>query len=83
MRTSLRKMGNSSGAIIPKHLLSEIGAETGDRIDIAVEGGKLVITPVRAHPRGGWSEDSKALTAAGEELAWPEFTNIDDENLTW
>jgi antitoxin MazE len=76
-------MGNSSGVIIPKPLLREIGAKVGDQVELVVEGGKLVLAPVKAHPRAGWAEDSKALAEAGEGLAWPEFGNVDDEKLSW
>jgi len=34
--------------------------------------------------RTGWAEASKALAAAEDDaLVWPEFANIDDENLDW
>ena len=84
MRTSLRKMGNSSGVIIPKPMLSELGARPGDEIEMSLEGGKIVIAPLKRIPRQGWREASKALAEAGEDgLVWPEFGNLDDENLTW
>jgi len=83
MRASIRKMGNSSGVIIPKPILKEIGVKAGDQIEMVVERGKLVLAPIESHPRAGWAEASKALAAAGEELAWPEFGNADDEKLVW
>ncbi len=83
MRTSIRRMGNSAGLIIPKPFLGEIGAKFGDAVEMTVQDGKIVVAPVEEHPRAGWAEDSKALAASGEELAWPEFANIDDEKLVW
>jgi antitoxin MazE len=83
MRASLRKMGNSSGVVIPKPLLRELGVGAGDPLDVAVNDGKIVITPIRPHPRAGWAEDAKRLAEAGEELAWPVFGNDDDEKLVW
>jgi antitoxin MazE len=84
MKTAIRKMGNSQGVIIPKPLLAEIGAKTNDRVDMKVEGGKIVIAPVRRKPRAGWAEDSKRLVAAGEGgLVWPEFGTEGDKDLTW
>jgi antitoxin MazE len=84
MRVALRKMGNSSGVIIPKPFLAEIGAQSGDAIDMAVEDGRIVIAPVVRRPREGWAEASRALVEADDDgLAWPEFPNADDETLTW
>ena len=84
MRTALRRMGNSSGVIIPKPLLNEIGAKPGDEIEMTVEDGRIVLAPPRRKPREGWREASKALAEAGEDrLVWPEFGNLDDETWTW
>ena len=40
MKTSIRKMGNSHGVIIPKPLLAEIGAKPDDVVDMKVKKGK-------------------------------------------
>jgi antitoxin MazE len=82
MRVTLRKMGNSSGVIIPKPFLAEIGA-TG-AVEMAVEDGRIVIEAERRMPRQGWAEASRALAEAGDDgLFWPEFGNVDDEQLEW
>jgi antitoxin MazE len=84
VKTAIRKVGNSHAVIIPKPLLAEIGAKLEDRVDMSVQGGKIVIAPVKKRPRQGWAEDSKALAAAGDNrLAWPEFGNAADEDLKW
>jgi antitoxin MazE len=84
MRAAVRKLGNSSGVIIPKSLLSELGISAGDPIDLTAEEGRIVIEPVKLHPRAGWAEASKAIAAAGDDaLAWPEFGNTADELLEW
>jgi antitoxin MazE len=84
MRAVMRKLGNSSGVIIPKSLLSELGISAGDAIDLTAEGGRIVIEPVRPHPRAGWAEASQAMAAAGDDaLVWPEFGNSEDETLKW
>jgi antitoxin MazE len=51
MRTTLRKVGNSQGVLIPSALLAE--CQLQGAVDMTVEAGRLVITPVRA-PRQGW-----------------------------
>ncbi len=53
MRTSLRKMGNSRGVIIPAALMA--ACEMGDEVDIRLKGKHLVIAPVKTL-RAGWFE---------------------------
>lgn len=84
MKTSIRKMGNSHGVIIPKPLLAEIGAKANDEVEMTVRKGKIVISSRKKNPRAGWAADSKRLAEAGEGgLVWPEFPNEDDKDLKW
>ena len=84
MRSAVRKMGNSSGVIIPKPLLVEIGAKAGDDVEMSVESGRIVIAPIHAHPRADWARDARRIAEAGDdELVWPEFGNADDGALVW
>jgi antitoxin MazE len=82
MRVTLRKMGNSSGVIIPKPFLAEIGA--AGAVEMAVEDGRIVIEAEKRAPRAGWAEAGEGLAEAGDDaLAWPEFANEGDEALEW
>lgn len=84
MLSAVKKFGNSAGIIIPKPLLSEIGAQAGDHVDLRVEGDRIVIERIINPPRQGWAEDAIRLAAEGDdELAWPEFTNDDDGKIIW
>lgn len=84
MRASVRKMGNSSGVIIPKPILNELGVKAGDKVEMTLEDGRVVLAPIARNPREGWAEASKALVASGEDaLVWPEFGNEGDEDLVW
>jgi len=84
MRASVRKLGNSSGVIIPKSLLAEAGLTVGDTVDMTLEETRIVLAPVAARARAGWAEASKKLTQLGDDaLAWPEFANFEDETLDW
>lgn len=84
MRTVLRKLGNSSGVIIPKSMLAEVGIDIGDTIDLTLEEGCIVMVPLKRRPREGWAEASREIAAAGDdELVWPEFGNAEDEDLVW
>ena len=82
MRTTLRKLGNSQGVIIPKPLLAQVGLT--DHADIKVERGAIVLRPAKRTPREGWAEASSAVAAdADEGLVWPEFSNTGDSTLRW
>jgi antitoxin MazE len=84
MLTPLRKMGNSSGVIIPKSLLGMIGATQGDAVEMRVEGTSLVITPVERHPRAGWATAARDLAETGDDaLLWPDFETSSDADWTW
>jgi antitoxin MazE len=72
MQTTLRKMGNSTGLIMPKAVLDELGLAQGAKMKIRVEDGKVVAEPVRK-VREGWEDDAKAVGALGltdEEREW-------------
>ena len=50
MQTTVRKIGNSAGIILPARLLRELGIREGDALEITVEDGKLVAQKV-ARPK--------------------------------
>lgn len=85
MQTALRKMGNSTGMIVPKPILDALGIATGTKLDLAVDNGRVVATPVKTGVRDGWeaaaaSIGAEALTAEeGEWLAAPH----DDRDWEW
>lgn len=84
MRTQVRRMGNSSGVIIPKLILTHLGVTAGDDLELALEGDRIVLVPVRSRPRAGWAEAARAISEAGDDaLVWPEFPNSGDAELEW
>jgi antitoxin MazE len=84
MRAAVRRLGNSSGVIIPKSLLDEIGMGVGDTVEMILEEGRIVLAPVRRRARAGWDNVSKEIAeTADDALVWPEFGNAEDEALEW
>jgi antitoxin MazE len=84
MRVAIRKLGNSSGVIIPKSMLTEIGIAAGDTVDLSLEAGRIAITPIKRRPREGWAEAFAEIPELGEEdRAWLEFGNETDDELKW
>ena len=83
MQTSLRKMGNSTGLIVPRVLLGEIGVSTGAAMDLRVEDGKLVATPVATPHRAGWAKAAEGLANDDSAAEWLGFGNEGDADLSW
>ena len=82
MLTTIRRLGNSQGVLIPKPLLQQVGLV--DQADMRVEGDALVLRRPKAAPRASWAEASKELAAAGDDfLVLPEFANEGDKELKW
>lgn len=84
MHTKLRKMGNSTGLIVPRAVLAEAGVASGTTLDLIVENGRIVATPVPS-VRAGWTEAALLATdpEPADEAAWRGFANAEDADLTW
>ncbi|HUB43510.1 MAG TPA: AbrB/MazE/SpoVT family DNA-binding domain-containing protein [Acetobacteraceae bacterium] len=84
MHTSVRKLGNSAGIIIPRSLLAELDLAAGDVVDLRLEKGRLVLAPVRPSVRAGWADAAQAIANDSDDtLVWPEFGNTEDADLAW
>lgn len=83
MQTALRKMGNSTGLIVPRTLLGELGVTTGTAMDLRVEDGKLIATPVMTALRAGWAMAAEVLRDEDPASEWRGFANEEDADLTW
>jgi antitoxin component of MazEF toxin-antitoxin module len=46
LHTTIRKFGNSKGAIIPASLLKSVGLDVNDKLMISAEDGRIIIEPV-------------------------------------
>jgi antitoxin MazE len=77
-------MCNSAGIILPKPILTELGVKTGDDLSLTLGKGRVVLVPVKAHPRDGWARASMVIAASGDDaLVWPEFWNSGDDEIVW
>jgi len=83
VKTSIRKLGNSQGVLIPKPILAQVGLQEGEA-EMTVEGDAIVLRRVKPEARAGWAEACKALGSSGADaLVWPEFGNAGDEDIAW
>lgn len=46
MIAKIQKWGNSQGFRLPKSLLESCHIQVGDNLDVAVEGDKIILTPL-------------------------------------
>lgn len=86
MPTSIRKIGNSRGVILPKPALQALGVAEGGAVEFIYEPGRISIVPAKADPREGWEEDAKRIAAAGlteEEREWLEADLTDEPADDW
>lgn len=76
METTIVKIGNSKGLIIPKKLLAAFGE--AKQVDIKVKDGELIITPLASDiARSNWEQQFNEAIAKG---FIPEKDIIDIEN---
>ena len=84
MQAAVRKLGNSSGVIIPKPLLHDLGIAEGDLVEMTLEAGRIVLVPKKRRARAGWADASRSIAEAQDDaLVWPEFGNAEDQTLIW
>ena len=77
MKSTLRQIGNSRGIIIPAPLLAE--CEIQNEIDLTVEDGRLVITPIKP-ARAGWFDHYRPEKDAD---AWEGMVDTPVEQDAW
>ena len=83
MLSALRKIGNSTGLVLPKPILGQIGLASGATLDLTVQDGKLIGTPVATERRVGWAAAALAQSDDAEAADWQGFGNDGDSTLTW
>jgi antitoxin MazE len=81
MRARVCKMGNSAGVIIPKPALIKVGVQVGDNLTVLVDEGRILLAPMKRHPRAGASK--RVAQANDDAPVWPDFSNDDDADLGW
>ena len=85
MKTNIIRIGNSRGIIIPGKLLSRMGLNTKDIVNLDLENGKLVVSaardPFAAISHGGWFEDSRDSHTISDELYSGRVNNRESVEL--
>jgi antitoxin MazE len=82
MKTTIRRMGNSHGVLIPKPVLAQLGLE--NEVEMEVENDAIVLRRPRQKAGEGWAAASKSLAESGDDtLLIGDFGNAEDAELTW
>jgi antitoxin MazE len=78
MKTTIRKVGNSHGVILPLTMLAMAGIQ--DEAEMLVEKRTIVLRKPRKAVRAGWAEASKQIAVAGDTaLIWASAGEADSE----
>ena len=82
MITQLIKVGNSRGVRIPKPLIQETGLT--DDVKIHVEGGSIIISPVKS-VRAGWGDAFNKMHVNNDDVLIDKNSRSswDDEEWEW
>jgi len=85
MKASIRKIGNSAGAIFPASILKKLGLTEGDAISITEDGKRIVIERINERPRYTLNEllaqcDAKAPVTS-DMAQWENMEEVGLENL--
>jgi antitoxin MazE len=87
MLTTMRKIGNSRGVLIPAAFLAS--CRIGEQVDMQLQDGQIVIKPVPTTWRQGWfSGVDKTTSAALEQecldaAEWQAVPEPDDSEWVW
>ena len=87
MLTTMRRIGNSRGVLIPAAFLASCQIE--DQVDMQLQDGQIVIKPVRRQLREGWFADAGDAPPAAlaqeqaEAQDWLALSSADDVEWVW
>lgn len=81
---TIRKSGNANIVSLPKALLEQLGVGTGDRFDVALQDGVIVLTPSKKN-RPTLEELFAGVTPemfqTEEDIEWLEMPSVGKELL--
>jgi antitoxin MazE len=81
MKAQLISIGNSRGIRIPKAILQQ--CDMSDEVELAVEGGQIILSPAGQKPRKGWREAASRMAAAGDDALLIPDSFADEVDLEW
>jgi antitoxin MazE len=84
MNTSLKKIGNSQGIILPASFLKELNIDSNTPLEMELAEDRIVIHK-QEEPRKGWAEACKLAHDCGDDsLIIPDIFNDESfEEWQW
>lgn len=86
METKIRKIGNSTGILLGKHILAQTGLAEEELVNLTVLGNKIVIEKIEKVPRRGWEEQLIAANAKNDHEQFFEDSmesEFEKNDWTW
>lgn len=80
MLVSLVAIGNSKGIRLPKTVIDQLNVE--DTLELEIDDGKMVLTPIQSKARHGWNEFFAVMHQTKEDGLLDEAP-IDSEAFEW
>ena len=77
MIQTIRKIGNSSGILLPKAMLQACGIT--NEVEMEVHDNTLLLRPVSNRPRADWEAQFAAASASGDEPEADLFEGLANE----
>jgi antitoxin MazE len=81
MRSSIRKIGNSKGIILPQSFLKE--CFISDEVSIEVKGQQIIISAPENAKRKGWEQAFKQMAENGDDQLVIPDVFIDEDHTDW
>ncbi len=81
MKTSIRKIGNSKGVLIPATLIASCNIQ--DEVTMHVENNRIIIEAANAAPRQNWFNGYDAKNDESDESAWKDLIETQAEQADW
>ena len=81
MNVKVVRIGNSRGIRIPRNILDRCQIE--NRVDLAVKGKRIILTPVTEGPRRGWEEIARMMQERGDDALLLPDVFAEEEALEW
>ena len=81
MKSSIRKIGNSKGIILPQNILRECSID--EEVSIEVKDKHIIISAPQEEKRKGWADAFKEMAANGDDQLVIPDVFADEGNADW
>ncbi|RCW31954.1 hypothetical protein DFO77_11621 [Marinilabilia salmonicolor] len=70
--------------LLPESIIEENDLKEGDKLDIQLQNGNIILKPCKNKIREGWAKGAKQANIDGDDRILMNFENkFDDEEWDW